>query len=230
MKRNNVFQNSISLFYPPLCVGCSEALLANEKFLCSECFADLPKTNYHLFKDNRAYEQLSIRFPVQRATAYLYYNKQGLGQKLIASVKYRGDIALGEWLGAFLAEDILPSGFFEGIDGLIPVPLHKKKQRKRGFNQSEALAKGITAGTGIPMDTTILYRAKANVSQTSKGVYERWKNTKDIFQVKDAEQFKNKHWLLIDDVLTTGSTLEACAQALLQCEGVRISVLALAIA
>ena len=229
MKGTNVFQSLISLFYPPLCAGCSEALLANEKFLCAECFSDLPKTNYHVIKDNRAYEQLSIRFPVQRASSYLYYNKQGLGQKLVAAVKYQGNVALGEWLGASLAQELLPSGFFEDIDYLVPVPLHKKKQRKRGFNQSEALAKGITSVTDIPIDMDILYRAKANVSQTRKGVYERWKNTQDIFQVKDVESFKNKHVLLIDDVLTTGSTLEACARALLQCENVRISVFTLAI-
>ena len=227
---NHVFQNLISLFYPPLCVGCSEALLANEKFLCSECLSGLPKTNYHLIRENRAYEQLSIRFPVERASAYLYYNKQGLGQKLVAAIKYQGNIPLGEWIGASLAEELLPSGFFEGIDYLIPVPLHKKKQWKRGFNQSETLAKGISTVTGIPIETKNLYRAKANVSQTLKGTYERWKNTLNIFQVKDVERFKNKHVLLLDDVLTTGSTLEACARALLQCENARVSVLTLAIA
>jgi ComF family protein len=160
----------------------------------------------------------------------LYYNKQGLGQKLVAAIKYQGNIALGEWIGASLAEELLSSGFFEGIDYLIPVPLHKKKQWKRGFNQSETLAKGISAITGIPIDRNNLYRAKANVSQTRKGTYERWKNTLNIFQVRDVNSFKNKHLLLLDDVLTTGSTLEACARALLQCENARLSVLTLAIA
>jgi ComF family protein len=109
------------------------------------------------------------------------------------------------------------------------VPLHKKKQRKRGFNQSETIAKGISAVTGISLDTGILYKAKTNISQTSKGSYERWKNTRDIFQIKDIEGFKNKHVLLLDDVLTTGSTLEACARALLQCKNAQVSVLTLAI-
>ena len=230
MKGINGFQSLISLFYPPLCAGCSEALLASEKFLCSECLSDLPKTNYHCIQDNRAYEQLAIRFPVQKASAWLHYDKHGLGQKLVAAVKYQGNIALGEWLGASLAGELLPSGFFETIDYLVPVPLHKKKQWKRGFNQSETLAKGISAITGIPIDTDILYRAKANVSQTTKGVYERWENTQNIFQVKNIERFKNKRLLLLDDVLTTGSTLEACARALLQCENAQVSVLTLAIA
>ncbi|MDR0541647.1 MAG: double zinc ribbon domain-containing protein [Dysgonamonadaceae bacterium] len=226
----NIFQNLISLFYPPLCAGCSDALVSGEQFFCSECFADLPKTNYHLCKNNRAYEQLSIRFPVQKAAAFLYYNKNGLGQKTVAAIKYQGNTALGEWMAVLLANDLSPSGFFEGIDYLIPVPLHKKKQWDRGFNQSEVLAKGISSVTGIPLNTNILYRAKANVSQTRKGVFERWKNTQDIFQVKSAEFFKNKHLLLLDDVLTTGSTLEACARSLLQCENIKISVLTLAIA
>jgi ComF family protein len=205
-------------------------LIREETFFCSDCLAGLPKTNYHLCRDNRAYEQLLTRFPVHRAAAYLYYNKNGLGQKSVAAIKYQGNMALGEWMGAFLAKDLLLSGFFEDIDCLIPVPLHKTKQRDRGFNQSEILAKGISAITGIRLNTDILYRAKANVSQTRKGVFERWKNTQDIFQLRNTASFRDKHLLLIDDVLTTGSTLEACARALLQCADVRISVLTLAVA
>ncbi|MDR1526402.1 MAG: ComF family protein [Dysgonamonadaceae bacterium] len=230
MKDTNLLQNLISLFYPPLCMGCSEALITGEKFLCSNCFDDLPKTNYHFCKDNRAYEQLLTRFPVQKASAYLYYTKDGLGQKLVAAIKYQGNRVFGEWMGALMAGDLRSSGFFDGIDYLVPVPLHKKKQWDRGFNQSEILAKGILSVTGIPLDNRVLYRAKANVSQTRKGVFERWKNTQDLFQVENTVVFQNKHILLVDDVLTTGSTLEACAQALLQCENVRISVLTLAIA
>jgi ComF family protein len=211
-------------------VGCSEALISGEKFLCAECLADLPKTNYHLFADNRAWEQLSIRFPIQKAASYLYYNKEGLGQKIVAGIKYRGNEALGEWIGAMLARELLPFGFFDDIDCLIPVPLHRKKHRSRGFNQSEALAKGIAAVTGISVETKRLYRTKANATQTKKGVYERWKNTQNLFEVKNAEGLKNKHILLLDDVLTTGSTLEACAHAVLKCENARVSVLTLAIA
>lgn len=230
MKIASLFNHLISLIYPPLCTGCAEALLGNERFFCSECLAALPETGYVSHRDNSAYERLMGRFPVEKVQSYLYYNKRGLGQRIVADIKYRGNGALGEWMGSRLAGDLLPSGFFSGIDFLVPVPLHRKKQRTRGFNQSEAIARGISKVTAIPLDTKMLYRAQANLSQTRKGIYERWKNTQGIFAVRDTELFAGKHLLLVDDVLTTGSTLEACAEALLQCKGSRISVLTLAIA
>ncbi|GHT39599.1 amidophosphoribosyltransferase [Bacteroidia bacterium] len=226
----NVFKNLISLFYPPLCTGCLDALVGSEQFFCSECFPKLPETHYLSHQDNPAFDRFSGRVPIQKAVAYLYYNKDGLGQKTVAEIKYRGNIQLGQWIGAHLTEDLLQSGFFDDVDFIIPVPLHKKKLRKRGFNQSEVIAQGISGITGIPVEKHTLYRCQANVSQTKKGVYERWKNTQGIFDVKDIELFENKHLLLVDDVLTTGSTLEACAQALLKCRNVKISILTLAIA
>jgi ComF family protein len=225
----NGFKSLISLFYPQLCVGCSDTLVGKEQFFCSECFSKLPKTHYRSPTDNLAFDRFLGRVSIQKAAAYLYYNKDGLGQKVVAEIKYRGNMRLGKRIGASLAEDLLPSGFFEDMDFIIPVPLHKKKLRQRGFNQSEMIAQGISGVTGIPVETRTLYRCQANVSQTKKGVYERWKNTQGIFQVKNIECFEDKHLLLVDDVLTTGSTLEACAQALLKCSNVKISILTLAI-
>ena len=223
-------KNLISLIYPPLCTGCAEALLGNESFLCSECLSKLPKTRYLSYADNSAYDRLLGRFPVQKVSSYLYYNKHGLGQKIVAEIKYRGNTALGEWIGSYMAEELLPSGFFDGIECILPVPLHKKKIRIRGFNQSEIIARGISRITAIPLDKQHLYRVKANATQTRKNLFERWKNTQDIFDVRAPEAFENRHLLLFDDVLTTGSTLEACARALMQCKNTRISVLTLAIA
>jgi ComF family protein len=230
MKLARLFKNLFSLFYPPLCIGCSEALMENENFFCPECFLELPKTNYHLISNNLAYERVAGKITVQKASSFLYYNKNGLAQKLMVEFKYRGNIHLGKWIGSYIAKDLLASGFFEGIDFIVPVPLHTKKRKRRGFNQSEILSRSISAISGVPMETNNLYRGKANISQTRKGIYERWKNTQGIFDLKDAELFKNKHILLIDDVLTTGATLEACAQALLKSKNIKISILTLAIA
>jgi ComF family protein len=230
MKLFCVFKSFFSIFYPSLCSGCSEVLIENENFLCLKCLLELPKTNYHLIENNPAYDRFAGKIPVQKASSYLYYNKNGLAQKLIVAFKYHRNIYLGEWISSYLTEDMLPSGFFEGIDFIVPVPLHKKKRKQRGFNQSEILGKGISAITGISMETKNLYREKANVSQTRKGIFERWKNTQGIFNIRNAGLFEDKHILLVDDVLTTGATLEACAQALLKCKNIKISILTLAIA
>jgi ComF family protein len=191
---------------------------------------NLPKTRYHLNRDNLSFERFLGKVPIEKATSYLYYNKAGIGQKLVAEIKYKSNVSLGKWFGQYLAKDLQKNGFFDGIDYLIPVPLHTQKYKKRGFNQSEIIAQGIASVTHIPLETWNLYRAKANVSQTRKGVYERWLNTSDIFKLKDKQLFAGKHLLLIDDVLTTGSTLEACAFCLLETSGTKISLLTIAIA
>ncbi|MDR2057625.1 MAG: ComF family protein [Dysgonamonadaceae bacterium] len=220
----------LSLFYPKLCVICGEPLVEGEDFFCLHCFLNLPKTNYHLTKDNLAFDRFLGKVPIEKAASYLYYNKAGMGQKLVAEIKYRGNIYLGKWLGQYVAKDFQKSGFFEGIDYLIPVPLHPQKYKKRGFNQSEIIAQGITDVSHIPLETRNLYRTKANTSQTRKGVYERWLNTTGNFKIKDKQLFAGKHVLLIDDVLTTGSTLEACIICLLETPGIKISLLTIAIA
>jgi ComF family protein len=225
----NLFRDFLHLLYPPLCVGCSDVLLASEKFLCANCLDNLPKTSYHLYHDNRTFERLSTRFPLKKASSYLYYNKEGLGQKVVFEIKYHGNVRLGKWMGVCMANELLPSGFFDGIDFLAPAPLHRRKQRARGFNQSEVLADGISSVTGIPVCNSALYRKKANKTQTQKGAFERWKNVQGVFQTRNGVRLKNRHVLLIDDVVTTGSTLEACAAALSQC-GCELSMLTLAIA
>jgi ComF family protein len=230
MKLGNLFKNILLLFFPPLCTGCSEVLTENEPFLCLKCFLDLPKTNYHLVDKNPAYDRFAGKFPVQKASAFLYYDKSGLGQKLMIEFKYRKNIYMGKWIGTLMAKEMLNSHFFEGIDFIVPVPLHKKKLKKRGFNQSEILCNAIASVTGISVETQNLYRREFNVSQTKKGIYERWQGTIGIFDIRDTALFEKKQILLIDDVLTTGATLDACAQALLKSADIKISILTLAIA
>ncbi|MCL1934316.1 MAG: ComF family protein [Candidatus Azobacteroides sp.] len=229
MKIKTVWVNFISLLYPKLCVICGEPLIENEKFFCFACFLKLPRTNYHLIPENRAIERLAGKVSLEKASSYFYYNKGGVAQKLISEIKYKGNRDLGEWIGSYLAKDMISSGFFQGIDYMVPVPLHRSKEKKRGFNQAEKIARGIAQVTKIPLETSNVLREKANTSQTKKGIFDRWKNTRNLFNLKDPELFKKKHILLIDDVLTTGSTLEAVAQSLLKSQGVKISILTLAI-
>ncbi|MDR1610617.1 MAG: ComF family protein [Candidatus Symbiothrix sp.] len=230
MNLKKTIQAFVSLFYPKLCVICGNPLVADENHFCLECFLKLPKTNYHLNPDNQATDRFAGKIPLVKGASYLYYNKGGTGQKLIAEIKYKDNRHLGEWMGALLAKEWLSSGFFRDIDCLIPVPLHPSKERKRGFNQAEMIALGIAHVTGIQVNTKNVFRKKANTTQTKKGLFERWKNTKDLFEVKDLDFFKNKHILIVDDVLTTGSTLESVAQSILKAKEVKISLLCLAIA
>jgi ComF family protein len=223
-------ESFLSLFYPRLCVICGEPLIEGEDFFCLHCLLNLPKTQYHSDRDNLSLDRFTGKVPVEKAMSYLYYNKAGAGQKLVAEIKYKGNIYFGEWLGRYMARELQKNGFFDGIDYLIPVPLHIHKYKKRGFNQSEIIARGITSVTQIPLDTRNLYRTKANVTQTRKNIYERWLNTNRIFKLKDKQLFAGKHVLLIDDVLTTGSTLESCALCLLETSGIKISLLTIAIA
>jgi len=229
MNIKTLLANFVSLIYPELCVICGEPLIENEKFFCFACFLRLPRTNYHLIPENKAIERLAGKVSLEKASSYFYYNKGGIAQKLIAEIKYKGNRNLGEWMGAYIAKDIISSGFFQGIDYLVPVPLHQSKEKKRGFNQAEKIAGGIARVTKIPLEANNIFRGKANTSQTKKGIFERWKNTQNLFNQKDSELFKKKHILLIDDVLTTGSTLEAVAQSLLKSHEVKISILTLAI-
>lgn len=230
MKTNSLINSFISLFYPSLCVGCKKSLCGEEEFLCLHCQLQLPRTGYISFSDNLPAERFYGKAKIERAYSYLYYNKDGLGQKIVAEIKYKGNRRLGKWMGEYLAKDLQTSGFFDGIDYLIPVPLHPRKQKKRGFNQSRMLAEGIASLVQIPVNEEILYRSVAHSTQTQKGVFDRWKNTQSNFSLRNSFSFEGKHVLLIDDVLTTGSTLDACITSLLETPEIKISILSLAIA
>jgi len=229
MKIKTLLANLASLLYPELCIICGEPLIENEKFFCFACFLKLPKTHYHLLPENPAIERLAGKVSLVKASSYFYYNKGGVAQKLITEIKYKGNRDLGEWIGNYIAKDMISSGFFQGIDYMVPVPLHRSKEKKRGFNQAEKIAAGIAKATNISVETTNVLREKANTSQTRKGVFDRWRNTRNLFNSKNPELFDKKHILLIDDVLTTGSTLEAVARSVLKSQGVKISILTLAI-
>ncbi len=228
MKIKTLITNFISLFYPDLCVVCRKPLMAAEKYFCLHCLIRLPVTNYHHCpQKNSVTERLEGKVPFERAVSFLFYNKGGIGQPIIGEIKYKGNDLFAQWMGRYMAETLMSSAFFQGVDFLIPVPLHRKKLKKRGFNQAEMIARGVSDVTGIPVETTCLFRKMANTTQTKKSSYERWLNTIDIFAVKNNEILDGKSILLIDDVFTTGSTIESCIRPLGEIKNIKIGILTL---
>jgi len=225
------FRSVISLFYPQCCCVCDEKLIEGEHFICLDCLLKMPQTNYHLQAENGAADRFKGKIPYEKVTAFLYYNKGGFSQKIVKAIKYKGNTALGNHIGFLMSQQIRQSSyFFEGIDLLIPIPLHPKKQKKRGFNQAEEIVKGVRDATGIPFSNNLIIRKKQTQTQTKKGRYARWLNTIDVFTLNNDNDFNCNHVLIVDDVLTTGATIEACVQAILTSHpNVKISVLTLAV-
>jgi ComF family protein len=225
-----LFTCLLDLLYPNLCVICNESLVRGEEMICFHCLHQMPKTNYHLEKDNAVEKRFWGKVPVYRATSYFHFYKGSPFRQLLHELKYRGNKEIGRVMGRFAGIDLLDTDDFASIDVIVPVPLHPKKQLKRGYNQSEWIARGLSEALNKPVDTTHLIRIKENATQTKKSVFERYQNTQGIFALNDVTVFEKKHILLVDDVLTTGSTLEACALALMESSFVKISVFTLALA
>lgn len=226
----NPIHDFFNLLYPNLCLVCGENLLKNEKCLCLACLYTIPKTNYHLVADNPIEKKFWGKISVHRGTAFFYFQKGSPFQKMLHALKYKNNKEVGEVLGKYAASDLLESDDFESVDVIIPVPLHPQKFKKRGYNQSELIGNGLSAVLNKPQNTSVLIRVKENMTQTKKTVFERYENTDGIFELADKTSLIGMHILLVDDVLTTGSTLEACITALLQIEGVKVSVFTLAVA
>ena len=220
----------LSLLLPRYCIVCGRALVEGEECLCTLCNIDLPRTGYHLCPGNPVEQAFWGRVPVERATSYFFYRKGSDYCRILYRMKYGGERHTCEAMGRMAAAELEPSGFFEGVDCLLPVPLHADKQRRRGYNQSEWLARGVSAVTGIPVEAAWIVRRQDNETQTKKTVFERWTNVEGIFSLRAEDGLRGRHVLLVDDVLTTGATGVACASVLAGVEGIRISVLTLAVA
>ena len=226
----DLWDDLLSLLFPRLCYACGNHLLRNEKLICTECYVLIPRTNYHLEEDNPVARIFWGRCRIEKAAAFSFYNRDSRIRRLIHNLKYKGIKDIGIELGRIYGLSLLNSGFTRDIDVIIPVPLHRSKQRIRGFNQSYLISEGISEATGLPVDGESLVRIARTATQTRKSRYERWKNVEGTFIVEDPSCIRGKHILLIDDVITTGSTMESCAAELLKTEGVKVSVAAVAVA
>jgi len=219
-----------SLIYPNVCMSCGKPLLHHENCVCSLCLHHLPITDFHLHKDNPVAQLFWGKVNLSSAAAYLYFNKGGNVQHLIHQLKYKGQKQVGSFLGDLYGALLKKSQFFNTIDTVIPVPLHPKKQKLRGYNQSGYFAMGLSKSMNVLLDESTLYRTVASETQTKKSRYNRWENVSTIFAIKDSDTLAGKHVLLVDDVITTGSTIEACVNALSKTPEIKISVASIATA
>lgn len=224
----NMAVSLTELFFPGLCVTCGRKLFAGEQHMCLFCMQDLPRTNYHLETENRVAQLFWGRVDVEYATAWLYFRKGSRYRKLIHYLKYKGLKEIGESMGLLFGNDIKDSVFGQ-VDVLIPVPLHEKKLKARGYNQSEWIARGLSEALQKPMAADNLMRGKFTSTQTQKTRFERWQNVEGIFEASRPAEIAGKHVLLIDDVVTTGATLEAAISALLDAGAAKVSIAAVAV-
>lgn len=227
MTMKNIFHSFLGLFFPDLCVVCRDRLIDAEQHICTDCLLLLPKTNFHLQPDNRLEQLFAGRIPFERAAAFAYFIKGGSLQQIIHELKYKQNPDIGYFMGKLSGDNIKGSDFISSVDLLVPVPLHPKRQRERGYNQSLKICEGLSVITGIPVDTETLVRTVNNPSQTKNSRFDRWTNVEDIFSLADRDTFGNKHILLVDDVITTGSTIESCAKEILKSDESKISIFAI---
>ena len=225
-----MFKSIINLFFPPVCAGCNSFLSTNEKVICTVCRHDIPLTNHHLNLENDAFKKFYGRIPVLHASALFYFHKKGIVQQLIHNLKYKGQEEIGTTLGQWYAEDLKNIEILASIDEIIPVPLHRRKLKERGYNQVTAFGKALSCSLDLQYNDSLLIRNVYSKTQSKKNLLGRTEGIETIFDVSFTEKDHNKHFLLIDDVITTGSTLEACSKVMMKIPGAKISIVCMAMA
>ena len=225
-----MFHDFINLLYPRFCQSCQKTLLKNENVICTSCLHELPVTNYQADNENATSKVFYGRIKIEHATSLLLFEKKGKVQQLIHNLKYRGQEEVGEYLGKWLGKELLMTPGYNEVTAVVPVPLHKKKFKRRGYNQVDLFGKQIALALQVPYVDTVLLKKTATTSQTLKTRLMRWGTIEESFTIENPELLKNAHVLIVDDLVTTGATLEACAGKLLEIPGVRISVATMAIA
>lgn len=223
-------ESLLHLVFPHTCPGCGSDVLPKDQALCLRCLDALPLTRFEQHPANPVATLFWGRLPLAAATAHYYFTKESLVQRLMHRFKYKGDKALGAFLGRQVGVGLLQSPHFATVDALVPLPLFGSKEQARGYNQATVLCEGMAEGLQKPVLKNSVVRTAHTDSQTKKTRLERWQNMEGRFEVAEAERLAGKHLLLVDDVVTTGATLEACGRALLAVEGVRLSIATLCVA
>lgn len=224
----NYLQDVLHLFFPKICITCDAKLLKSEKLICTLCRHDLPIICYKDYKNNKITKTFYGRIPIEKANAFLFYRKEGKTKELIHALKYKGNQEVGAFIGDWFGNILKNSNEFNGIDCIIPVPLHPKKMKQRGYNQLTTFGESLSKHLEKPYLADVLIRTSASKTQTFKQRFERFSNNETKFSVTNTSILKNKHILLIDDVITTGATLESCCTELLTSENSRISIVTMA--
>ncbi|GAB2945056.1 ComF family protein [Hymenobacter coalescens] len=222
----------VALIFPRTCLACQQSLARGETHLCTACRTQLPYTDYHRLSpaENPLARRFWGRVPMQYVLSYLRFLRRGRVQHLLHQLKYQGQREVGTALGQMYGQELASSGLGADVDLIVPVPLHRRKLAKRGYNQSDTFAEGLAASLQVPWSAEVLRRNSFTVSQTRKSRAERWQNVADVFEVAQPEAIRGKHVLVVDDVLTTGATLEACALTLLDAGAGTVSVATIACA
>ena len=222
-----LFHAATHLFYPHICTGCGSDLLKAEDLLCLQCIHELPHTEFEKYANNPIERIFYGRINVEAAHAGFYFSKEELMQTLVHDFKYKGNKDIGIYLSKMMAEKMMDSGRFKNIDYLIPLPLFADKEFKRGFNQAKIICDGMSEVMNVPVLANNVTRIRFTETQTKKHRTERWDNVAESFKVENPEPLRNKHIMMVDDVITTGATLEACAQKIAAIEGTKISIVTL---
>lgn len=223
-----MYRSLINLFFPRCCAGCQSVLLSDESVLCTACRHDIPLTHFHLHPNNEALSKFYGKVPVAFASALFFFRKKGIVQQLIHQLKYKGHQEIGQMIGDWYAKELQQLPEMASVDCIVPVPLHPKRFRQRGYNQVDTFGRALSDGLDIPYNTHVLKRNVYSKTQTKKTLLRRSEVAADVFEADFDEATNYSHFLLIDDVITTGSTLEACARALLKIPNTKVSIVCMA--
>jgi len=223
-----MFQSLINLFFPRVCSGCNSILLTDEIVICTTCRYEIPLTNFHNNPNNEAISKFYGKVPIEFAAALLSFQKKGIVQEMIHKLKYKGHEEIGTTIGYWYAEELKDVAQIKTIDCIIPVPLHRRKLRERGYNQVTTFGKALSESLNIPFNDSILVRNVYSKTQTKKSLLKRSELNTAVFDVHFDESLTGKHFLLIDDFITTGSTLEVCSRALLKIPDAKVSIVCMA--